>query len=71
MYSLFVVGKGGRGNNSLTIGMSDQEECPKLGTIGDLLASSNFNIHGSVLVIQQHKDAKKGLVNYQLYVKIQ
>lgn len=63
MYSLFVVGKGGRGNSSLTIGMSDWEECPELGTVGDVLASSDFDIHGSVLVIQQHRDAKKGLLH--------
>lgn len=63
MYSLFVVGKGGRGNSSLTIGMSDWEECPELGTVGDVLASSDFDIHGSVLVIQQHRDAKKGILH--------
>nr|XP_027190377.1 cation/H(+) antiporter 1-like [Cicer arietinum] len=63
MYSLFIVGKGGRGNSSLTIGMSDWEECPELGSVGDVLASSDFDIHGSVLVIQQHRDAKKGLLH--------
>ena len=63
MYSLFIVGKGGRGQCSLTVGMSDWEECPELGTVGDVLASSDFDIHGSVLVIQQHRDAKKGLLN--------
>ncbi|CAL0304527.1 unnamed protein product [Lupinus luteus] len=63
LYSLFIVGKGGRGHCSLTIGMSDWEECPELGTVGDVLASSDFEIHGSVLVVQQHKSAKKGLVN--------
>ncbi|XP_027191539.1 cation/H(+) antiporter 2-like [Cicer arietinum] len=65
MYSLFIVGKGGRGINcsSLTIGMSDWEECPELGTVGDVLASSEFDIHGSVLVIQQHRDVKKGLTH--------
>ncbi|CAI8599939.1 unnamed protein product [Vicia faba] len=63
MYSLFIVGRGGRGNSSLTIGMSDWEECPELGTVGDVLASSDFDIHGSVLIIQQHRDAKKGLIH--------
>ncbi|KAE9617294.1 hypothetical protein Lal_00034777 [Lupinus albus] len=63
MYSLFIVGKGGRGHCSLTIGMSDWEECPELGTVGDVLASSDFEIHGSILVVQQHRDAKKGLIN--------
>ena len=63
LYSLFIVGRGGRGNSSLTIGMSDWEECPELGTVGDALASSDFDIHGSVLVIQQHRDVKKGIIH--------
>ncbi len=63
MYSLFIVGKGGHGNSPLTTGICDWEECPELGTVGDLLASSDFNINGSVLVIQQHRHLKKGLMN--------
>lgn len=63
MYSLFIVGKGGRGQSSLTIGMSDWEECPELGTVGDVLASSDLDIHGSVLIVQQHRDVKKGLLH--------
>lgn len=54
-YSLFIVGKSGRAHSPLTIGMSDWEECPELGTVGDLLASSDFDGCGSVLVIQQHR----------------
>lgn len=63
MYSLFIVGKGGRGHSPLTIGMSDWEECPELGTVGDLLASSDFNINGSVLIVQQHRHQKKDLID--------
>ncbi|OMO69759.1 Cation/H+ exchanger [Corchorus capsularis] len=55
LYSLFIVGKGGRGSCPLTTGVSDWEECPELGSIGDLLASSEINITGSVLVIQRHR----------------
>ncbi|KAG8373608.1 hypothetical protein BUALT_Bualt11G0042000 [Buddleja alternifolia] len=55
MYSLFIVGKGGSGDPNLTTGMSDWEECPELGKVGDLLASSDFDLSGSVLVIQQHR----------------
>ncbi|XP_059624642.1 cation/H(+) antiporter 1-like [Cornus florida] len=55
MYSLFIVGKGRRGNSPLTTGISDWEECAELGTVGDLLASSDFDSSGSVLVIQQHR----------------
>ncbi|XP_012069212.1 cation/H(+) antiporter 1-like [Jatropha curcas] len=54
IYSLIIVGKGGRGPSPMTNGLSDREECPELGAIGDLLASSELDISGSVLVIQQH-----------------
>ena len=63
MYSLFIVGKGGRGNSPLTTGICDWEECPELGTIGDFLAASDFNINGSVLVVQQHRHAKKDVLD--------
>ncbi|KAK4760515.1 hypothetical protein SAY87_005408 [Trapa incisa] len=55
MYSLFIVGKGKRGHSPMTTGMSDWEECPELGIVGDILASSEFNTGGSVLIIQQHR----------------
>lgn len=57
MYSLFIVGKGKRGHSPMTTGMSDWEECPELGIVGDILASSEFNTGGSVLIIQQHRNA--------------
>lgn len=59
-YSLFIVGKSGGGHSPLTTGMSDWEECPELGTVGDLLASSN-NINGSVLVIQQYRHSRNDI----------
>lgn len=55
MYQLFIVGKGGRRNSTITTGMSDWEECPELGRVGDLLASSEFDPNCSVLIIQQYK----------------
>ncbi|GAV75025.1 Na_H_Exchanger domain-containing protein [Cephalotus follicularis] len=61
MYSLFIVGKGGRGYSPITIGMSDWEECPELGAIGDLLASTDFDVNGSLLVIQQHRHSSKDI----------
>ncbi|KAA3461959.1 cation/H(+) antiporter 2-like [Gossypium australe] len=57
-YSLFIVGKGGRGTCPLTSGMSDWEECPELGLVGDLLASSELDISGSILVIQRHRHSE-------------
>ncbi|GMH25161.1 hypothetical protein Nepgr_027004 [Nepenthes gracilis] len=55
MYQLFIVGRGGQRNSPITTGMSDWEECPELGTVGDLLASSEFETNSSVLVIQQRR----------------
>ncbi|KAK4410159.1 Cation/H(+) antiporter 1 [Sesamum angolense] len=53
MYAMFIVGKRSRGHSTITTGMSDWEECPELGKVGDFLASSDFDLSGSVLVIQQ------------------
>ncbi|KAL3640585.1 hypothetical protein CASFOL_015553 [Castilleja foliolosa] len=53
-YGLFIVGRGGRVNSVLTVGMNDWEECPELGPIGDILSASDFSVSASVLVIQQH-----------------
>lgn len=55
MYQLFIVGNGGRRNTTITTGISDWEECPELGNVGDLLASSEFDSSCSVLVIQQYR----------------
>lgn len=55
-YSLIIVGKGGRGHSSMLIGLTDWEGCPELGTVGNLLASSELSISGSVLVIQQYRN---------------
>ncbi|XP_062027020.1 cation/H(+) antiporter 2-like [Rosa rugosa] len=63
LYTLFIVGRGGRGHSPLTTQMSDWEECPELGTVGDLLASSDFNVSGSILVVQQHRHTKKDLID--------
>ncbi|XP_047953298.1 cation/H(+) antiporter 28-like [Salvia hispanica] len=53
-YGLFIVGRGGRVNSLLTVGMNDWEECPELGPIGDILSASDFSATASVMVIQQH-----------------
>ncbi|KAJ0987526.1 hypothetical protein J5N97_005882 [Dioscorea zingiberensis] len=62
-YSLFMVGKEREGPSPLTVGLSDWEECPELGVIGDLLASSDFMLHGSVLVLQRGRTKKEDLVD--------
>lgn len=54
-FSLLIVGKGGGASSHLTAGMSDWEECPELGLVGDLLASTDMNINSSLLVIQRNR----------------
>ncbi|KAJ4824803.1 hypothetical protein Tsubulata_042985 [Turnera subulata] len=61
MYSLLIVGRGGRGESPMTTDLSDWEECPELGTVGDLLSSLELNITSSVLVIQQHRHSRQHL----------
>ncbi|KAL2923328.1 Cation/H(+) antiporter 28 [Bienertia sinuspersici] len=53
-YGLFIVGRGGRVNSMLTMGMNDWEQCPELGPLGDILSGPNFSTTASVLIIQQH-----------------
>lgn len=57
-YHLFIVGKGREQDSMLTAGMSERAECPELGPIGDILASSDFSVTTSVLVIQQYDTTK-------------
>lgn len=53
-YALIIVGRGGRVNSILTVGMNDWQQCPELGPIGDVLSGSSFSQKTSVLIIQQH-----------------
>ncbi|KAL5857205.1 hypothetical protein ACOSQ3_004663 [Xanthoceras sorbifolium] len=63
MYSLFVVGKGGRGHSTLATDINEEEECPELGSVGNLLASMDFDINSSILVVQQHTHSNKVLLH--------
>ncbi|KAI7989132.1 Cation/H(+) antiporter 15 [Camellia lanceoleosa] len=51
LYDLFIVGRG-QGMVSPPPEVDDWSECPELGAIGDLLASSDFAATMSVLVVQ-------------------
>jgi hypothetical protein len=51
---LFIVGRGQENASALTEGLTDWSECPELGAIGDLLASSDFETSASVLVMHQY-----------------
>ncbi|XP_047306717.1 cation/H(+) antiporter 15-like [Impatiens glandulifera] len=54
VYDLFIVGRGQGPLSHLTAGLTEWSECPELGAIGDLLASSDFHVAVSVLVVQQY-----------------
>ncbi|KAL0329583.1 UNVERIFIED_CONTAM: Cation/H(+) antiporter 15 [Sesamum radiatum] len=54
IHDLFIVGRGQGMISPLTAGLTDWSECPELGAIGDLLASSDFAASYSVLVVQQY-----------------
>ncbi|MCL7050093.1 hypothetical protein MKW94_013949 [Papaver nudicaule] len=54
IYDLYIVGRGEGMVSPLTAGLTDWSECPELGAIGDLLASSDFGLAVSVLVVQQY-----------------
>lgn len=54
VHDLYIVGRGQGMISPLTAGLTDWSECPELGAIGDLLASSDFAATVSVLVVQQY-----------------
>ncbi|XP_047330699.1 cation/H(+) antiporter 15-like [Impatiens glandulifera] len=54
IHDLFIVGRDEGRISPLKAGLTDWSECPELGAIGDLIASSDFAISVSVLVVQQY-----------------
>ncbi|XVF58795.1 hypothetical protein PTKIN_Ptkin07bG0095300 [Pterospermum kingtungense] len=56
-HDLFIVGRGQGIISPLIAGLTDWSECPELGAIGDILASSDFATTASVLVLQQYVGA--------------
>ncbi|KAK9148480.1 hypothetical protein Scep_007237 [Stephania cephalantha] len=54
IHDLYIVGRGQGFVSPLTAGLTDWSECPELGAIGDVLASSDFAATVSVLVVQQY-----------------
>ncbi|PKA61815.1 Cation/H(+) antiporter 15 [Apostasia shenzhenica] len=59
-HDLYIVGKRSGDESPLTAGLTDWSECPELGPIGDLLASPDFSVQVSVLVVQQCSTAVMG-----------
>ncbi|GAB2279888.1 hypothetical protein Dimus_014524 [Dionaea muscipula] len=57
-YDLYVVGRGQSVLSPLTVGLVEWSETPELGAIGDVLVTSEFAAHVSVLVVQQYAGAR-------------
>ncbi|XP_072966820.1 cation/H(+) antiporter 15-like [Typha angustifolia] len=58
IHDLYIVGRSqGVAGSALTAGMAEWTECPELGPVGDLLASSDFAMMVSVMVVQQYVSA--------------
>jgi hypothetical protein len=53
-YNLYIVGQGNRRNSRFFSNLLDWCDCSELGVIGDMLASENFGLRSSVLVVQQY-----------------
>ncbi|XP_010542776.1 PREDICTED: cation/H(+) antiporter 23, chloroplastic-like [Tarenaya hassleriana] len=58
-YDLYIVGRGYNVDSPVTSGLADWSSSPDLGTIGDTLASANFTMQASVLVIQQYSASNR------------
>lgn len=56
-YDLIIVGKG---STSYTSIVDPPSECPELGMVGGILASSSHGIMSSILVVQHYDLVQKG-----------
>ncbi|KAF6156580.1 hypothetical protein GIB67_002763 [Kingdonia uniflora] len=60
IHDLYIVGRGQGMISPLIASLNDWSECPELGAIGDLLASSDSAATISVLVVQQYVGGSHG-----------
>lgn len=61
-FDLVLVGRRHTNESSLFRGLTDWNEFPELGPIGDMLVASDSKFDGSVLVVQQQK--RSGVTNH-------
>lgn len=59
-FDLYVVGRGLGFFSPLKGGLDEWSDCPELGSIGDLLLTSDFSSTASILVVQQHAELNSG-----------
>ncbi|KAI4354854.1 hypothetical protein L6164_003684 [Bauhinia variegata] len=57
---LYIVGRGKGRNSKLLSKLLETSDWPELGVLGDVLASSAFGSHSSVLVLQQYDSGGRG-----------
>ncbi|KAJ6891997.1 hypothetical protein NC651_025244 [Populus alba x Populus x berolinensis] len=53
-YDLYIVGRGQGMIKPFALGLSEWSSCEELGPLGDALSTSDFALHASILVVQQH-----------------
>ncbi|XP_004490680.2 cation/H(+) antiporter 15-like [Cicer arietinum] len=66
-FDLILVGRRHENQSSLFSGLTEWNEYPELGPIGDMLVASDSTFDGSVLVIQQQK--RSGATHQDLHVE--
>ncbi|KAH0716835.1 hypothetical protein KY290_013402 [Solanum tuberosum] len=59
-FDLYVVGRGLGFFSLLKGGLDEWSDCPELGSIGDLLLTSDFSSTASILVVQHHAELNPG-----------
>lgn len=61
-YDLYIVGQGSGKNTTIFSKLLEWCDHPELGVIGDILASTSFGTHSSVLIVQQYMVGRKRVV---------
>jgi len=61
-YDLYIVGQGSGKNTTIFSRLLEWCDHPELGVIGDILASTSFGTHSSVLIVQQYMVGRKRVV---------
>ncbi|XAR60792.1 hypothetical protein NMG60_11034305 [Bertholletia excelsa] len=68
-FELILAGRRHDGHAQLLAGLSDWNEFPELGYIGDMLVSSDSSCTASVLVVQQQAFSGGGKVDYKHFIR--
>ncbi|CAJ1970727.1 unnamed protein product [Sphenostylis stenocarpa] len=66
-YDLILVGRRHEGESSLFYGMTEWIDYPELGSVADMLVSSDSTFDGSVLVVQQQNKVGANFVHHDFH----